>query len=124
MFATISLVKETLSKFEEAQHSITKSNVDVTKERMFTFSHQLRFVISPPMLDQPQNGSISNLQQNVKENPSGNSVPIVSFVVPFEDIEVAPIKKDKGTRRNGCGIQGCQKQFRLPRRTKIQLYAS
>ena len=72
------------------------------------------------MLDQPQNGSISNLQQNVKENPLGNSMPIVSSIVPFEDIGVAPINKDKGTRRNVWGIQGCRKRVRLPRRTKIR----
>ena len=60
------------------------------------------------------------MQQNVKENPSGNSVPIVSSVVPFEDIGVAPFNKDKGTRRNGWGIQGCRKRVRLPRCTKIQ----
>ena len=76
MFATISLVKETLSKFEEAQHSITKSNANVTKERMLTFCHQLMSVM-----------------------------PIVSSIVSFEDIGVAPINKDKGTRRNGWGIQ-------------------
>ena len=119
MFATISLVKETLSKFEEAQHSITKSNADVTKERMLTFCHQLMSVISPPMLDLPQNGSIGNLQQNGKENPFDN-LPIVSSIVSFEDIGVAPINKDKGTRRNGWGIQGCRKRVRLPRRTKIR----
>ena len=72
------------------------------------------------MLDQPQNGSISNLQQNVKENPLGNSMPIVSSIVPFEDIGVAPINKDKGTRGNAWGIQGCQKRVRIPRRTKIR----
>ena len=40
MFAIISLVKETLRNFEEALHSITKYNVDVTKERMLTFCDQ------------------------------------------------------------------------------------
>ena len=37
IFATIFLVKITLSNFEEALHSITKSNVDVCKEKMFAF---------------------------------------------------------------------------------------
>ena len=119
MFAAISLVKETLRNLEEALHSVTKYNADVTKGRMLTFCDQVRYVISPQMLDQPQNGSISNLQQNVKENPLGNSMPIVSSIVPFEEIGVAPINKDKGTRRNAWGIQGCRKRVRLPRRTKI-----
>ena len=37
IFATISLVKETLRNCEEAPHSITKYIVDVTNERMCTF---------------------------------------------------------------------------------------
>ena len=41
--------------------------------------------------------------QNVIENPYRNKRPMVSYVVPFEDIRVASINKDKGTRRHGGG---------------------
>ena len=58
----------------------------------------------PVTIGLPQNGSISNLQQNLMENPSGNKRLIVGSIVPSEDIEVAPINKDKGTRRHGCSL--------------------
>ena len=120
IFETISLVKETMSTFEESLHSIFKVDVNVCKERMLAFCNQLMSVISPPMKDLPQNESTNYLQQNVIENPYGNKMPMVSFVAPFEDIEVAPINKDKGTRRHGWGIQGCRKRVHPPRRMKVQ----
>ena len=120
IFATISLVKETMRNFEECLHSMSKEDVNVWNERMLAFCHQMRYDISHLMKDLPQNESIRGLQQNVIENPYGNKRPIVSNVVPFEDIGVAPNNKDKGTRRHGWGIQGCRKRVRLPRRMKVR----
>ena len=120
IFATISLVKETMRNFEECLHSMSEEDVNVRKERMLAFCPQMRSDISPLMKDLPQNESIRGLQQNVIENPYGNKRPIVSNVVPFEDIGVAPNNKDKGTRRHGWGIQGCRKRVRLLRCIKVQ----
>ena len=120
IFETISLVKETMRTFEESLHSMSKVDVNVCKERMLAFCNQLMSGISPPMKDLPQNESTNGLQQNVIENPYGNKRPMVSSVVPFEDIGVAPINKDKGTRRHAWGIQGCRKRVRLPRRMKVR----
>ena len=53
IFATISLVKETMRNFEECPHSMSKVDVNVCKERMLAFCHQLRSDISPPMKDLP-----------------------------------------------------------------------
>ena len=40
IFATISIIKETLSIFEEALNSITNTNVSIFKERMQALCHQ------------------------------------------------------------------------------------
>ena len=85
MFETISLVKETMSTFEESLHSISKVDVIVCMEIMVAFCNQLMSIISPPMKDLPENESTNCLQQNVIENPYGNKKPMVSSVVPFED---------------------------------------
>ena len=69
------------------------------RKKCLHLCHQLRCV------DLPQIGSISNLQQNVKDNQSSNKRSIACSIIPFEDIGVAPISKDKGTRRHGWGIQ-------------------
>ena len=40
IFATISIIKEILSTFEEALDSITNTNVSIFKERMQALCHQ------------------------------------------------------------------------------------
>ena len=46
IFASISLLKETLSTFEEALDSIIETNISICKERMQALCNQLRSVIS------------------------------------------------------------------------------
>ena len=46
IFATISLLKETLSTFEEALDSITETNISICMKRMQALCNQLRSVIS------------------------------------------------------------------------------
>ena len=120
-FAIVSFLKDMLSNFEEALDFVTKSNVSLRKERMLAVCHQLRFVISPPMIDLPQKGSIRNLQQNVNFNRFGKKRSIASSLVSFEDIGSGRINKpDKTTGRFGWGMQGSREGVRLPRFTKIQ----
>jgi hypothetical protein len=62
IFATISLLKEALSNFEESLGSITKPNISICKESMLTLSQQLSSVISPTQIDMPTRGSIRIIQ--------------------------------------------------------------
>ena len=43
---------------------------------MLALCHQLKYFISPLMIDLPQRGSISNLQQNLTLNQFGNKGPL------------------------------------------------
>ena len=120
IFATISLLKETLSTFEEALDSITETNISICKERMQALCHQLRSVISPPVKGGHRKGSIRNLQQNVTLNRFGNKRSTACSAMNVEDIGVPPTNKDKGTRRLGWGIQGSRKRVRLPKLNKLK----
>ena len=97
-FATIPLLKGTLSNVEEALDFVTMGNVSISKGRMLALCHQLRYVTSP-MINLPQKGSTSELQQNVTLNPFGNKRSSSCYAIPFKDIGCAPTDKDKSTRR-------------------------
>ena len=118
IFTAISILKETLSAFEEALDSISRTNISICKELMQELCRQLRSVIPPPTIGVPQKGSIRNLQQNVTLNRFGNKRSIAWSVVIVEDIGVAPNNKGKG--RLGWGMQGSRKRIRLPRLTKLK----
>ena len=53
---TISNLAETLRTFQKSVHSITNPSVSICKARMQALTHQLRFVLSPPMIYLPQKG--------------------------------------------------------------------